>query len=436
MKIILGLKAAFETLCNNRRLDLEYIPDNIQSKIIDTFGKKLSPIQVVNIILDEVRTKGDHSVRDFTTKFDGVNLESLEVSSKAIAEAYSELNPKLVDALHLAKDRILEFHSAYLPKSWMDFSKGYGLIVKPVNRVGAYIPANLSSTVLMTVIPAKVAGVNEIIVTTPSKSNGTPNPAVLVAADIAGADKVFFGGGAQAISAMSFGTQTIPKVDMICGPGNIFVTLAKKMVFGEVGVDGLYGPTETVIIADEHANPTLCATDLLAQSEHDVMATPILITTSQNIADIVQKEVKERSVLLERAKISIESINRNGHIVIVNNLEDAITLSNEFAPEHLSLMVKDPWNYVGKIRNVGTLFLGEQSYEVLGDYVAGPSHVMPTGGTARFGSGLGIWSFLKVSPIIALDNNSASSLTDAAALIARSEGLTAHAEAAEIRKEL
>ena len=259
---------------------------------------------------------------------------------------------------------------------------------------------------------------------------------VLVAADIAGVDRVFAIGGAQAIAAMAYGTASVPPADMICGPGNLFVTLAKKHLFGEVGIDGLYGPTETLVVADETANPTLCAADLLAQAEHDVMAMPVLITTSRRLAEQVDREVRVRLERLDRAAIAREAVEARGWIAVVDDLVEAVDLANEFAPEHLSLMVDEPWSYVGRVRNAGAVFVGESSHEVLGDYVGGPSHVMPTGGTARFSSGLGVHSFVKVSPVLALDDRTSSDLAGPAALIARAEGLTAHAEAAELRDEL
>ena len=288
----------------------------------------------------------------------------------------------------------------------------------------------------MAAIPARVAGVKEVVVCTPSKDGALPDPVVLVAADMAGVDRVFRIGGAQAIAAMAYGTETVPKVDLICGPGNIFVTLAKKLLFGEVGIDGLYGPTETVVIADDTANPTLCAADLLAQAEHDTLARPVLITTSQNLAEAVQRETRTRLQRLDRRDIAAAAVEGQGCVAIVDNLEQALELANQFAPEHLSLMVKEPWIHIGKIKNAGAVFSGEFSHEVLGDYVAGPSHVMPTGGTARFSSGLGVHSFLKISPIVAIDDETSRGLSRAASLIARAEGFTAHAEAAEIREEL
>ena len=259
---------------------------------------------------------------------------------------------------------------------------------------------------------------------------------VLAAAGIAGADRIYRIGGAQAIAAMAYGTESVRRQDMICGPGNLFVTLAKKLLFGEVGIDGLYGPTETVIVADESANPTLCAADLLAQAEHDVLAAAVLITTSEGLAAAVRSEVELRLRRLERGVVARAAMENRGCIAIVDSLREALDLVNDYAPEHLSLMVREPSQYVDRVRNAGAIFLGEFSHEVLGDYVAGPSHVMPTAGTARFSSGLGVHTFVKVSPIVALGDDVPLELTRAASAIARAEGFTAHAEAAEIREEL
>ena len=326
-----------------------------------------------------------------------------------------------------------------MPRDWMDFSAGYGAMARPAERVGVYVPggsAPLPSTALMTAIPARVAGVSEIILCSPARDGGFPEPTTLAAARIAGVDKIFAIGGAQAVAAMAYGTETVPKADIVCGPGNIFVTLAKKLVYGDVGIDGLYGPTETMIVADDAANPTLCAADMLAQAEHDPLATPVLVCVSSALAERVADEVEARLGRLSRESVARAAIEGRGAIAIVENLDEAIDLANRFAPEHLCLAVEDPWRWVGKIRNAGALFMGEFSHEVLGDYVAGPSHVMPTSGTARFNSGVGVHTFLKTIPIIALDDAESAALSESAALIARAEGLTAHAEAAEIRREL
>ena len=305
--------------------------------------------------------------------------------------------------------------------------------------MGVYVPggsAPLPSTALMTAIPARVAGVDEIILCSPARNGGLPEPTTLAAAQIAGADRIFAIGGAQAVAAMAYGTETVPKVDMVCGPGNIFVTLAKKMVYGDVGIDGLYGPTETMIVADASANPTLCAADMLAQAEHDPLATPVLVCVSSALAERVVDEVEARLRRLSRESVARAAIEGRGTVAIVENLDEAIRIANRFAPEHLCLAVEDPWRWVGKIRNAGALFMGEFSHEVLGDYVAGPSHVMPTSGSARFNSGVGVHTFLKTIPVIAIDDAQSAALSESAAVIARAEGLTAHAEAAEIRREL
>ena len=439
MRMVRGLDEATKALCRDRGLKMDRVPSHVQARTAEVFGEPMTPTQVVDLIVNRVREGGDRAIRELTVQLEGIELDELEVPRSAIADSYDQVPDDLQEALSEAACRIREFHEASRPRGWIDPPKGYGQLISPVQRVGAYVPggtASYPSTVLMTAIPARVAGVEEIVMCTPSREGSLPPPVVLVAADIAGVDRLFRIGGAQAIAAMAYGTETVPRVDVVCGPGNIFVTLAKKLLYGEVGIDGLYGPTETVIIADESANPTLCAADLLAQAEHDVLARPVLITTSQKIAEAVEREAKARLDRLDREAVARSSMEDEGCIVIVEDVYEALELSNRFAPEHLSLMVKEPWSYLGRVRNAGAVFLGELSHEVLGDYVAGPSHVMPTGGTARFNSGVGVHSFLKISPIVALDDGSSDKLAEAASLIARAEGLTAHAEAAEIRREL
>ena len=436
MKTVRGLQSAREVLCDGRGLDLDTVPAEVLERTTEALGESLTPVEAVESILRRVREGGDEAVRDLSRSLDGTDPDTLEVPKSAIAEAYSQVSDGLVRALEVAARRARRFHEASRPEGWVDFSEGYGEIVVPVSRVGAYVPRGLASTVLMTAIPARVAGVGEVIVCTPPSDGGLPAPAVLVAADLAGVNRVFSIGGAQAIAAMAYGTESVPRVDMVCGPGNVFVTLAKRLLFGQVGIDGLYGPTETALIADDSANPTLCAADLLAQAEHDVLATPVLITTSEQVAESVQQEISGRADRLERSEIAKASLERRGVVAIVEDMNEALELANDFAPEHLSLMVREPWRHVGRVRNAGALFLGEFSHEVLGDYVAGPSHVMPTGGTARFGSGISVRSFLKVMPVVGLDDETAASISKEAAVIARAEGLTGHAEAAEIRDEL
>jgi len=395
--------------------------------------------KAVESILRQVNSSGDTALRRLTLELDGLNITELEVPRHKLKDAYHSVSEEVVNSLKIAADRIQRFHLSSLPNNWMDESEGYGEVFNPVSRVGVYVPggnARFPSTVLMTVIPARVAGVSEVIITTPSSDGNTPHPSVLVAADIAGVDRVFQAGGAQAIAAMAYGTDTIPAVDLICGPGGLHTTLAKRSVYGTVGIDGLYGPTETVLIADETANPTLCAADLVAQAEHDTLATPVLITTSNQIAEAVQKEAQLRASVLPRSVIAMKSLNDRGTIALVDNLDEAIELANDFAPEHLCLLVTNPQNFLDKVKNAGAIFLGEFSHEVLGDYVAGPSHVMPTGGTAKFGSGVGVHTFLKVSSVICLDEEKAASLSKSASVLARNEGFTGHAEAAEIRDEI
>lgn len=439
MRTARGIEEARKVLASRRGADLEAVPPQVLQRTAQALGEPLTPLQAVQRILKEVRERGDDALRDYTRRLDGVDLERLEVPMSAAAEAYARLPDDLLDALRLAAERISSFHKASMPKGWLDPKEGYGELVTAVERVGAYVPggtARYPSTVLMTVIPARVAGASEVVLATPPGADGVVDPAVLVAADLAGVDRLFQIGGAQAVAAMAYGTESVPRVDIICGPGNLFVTLAKKLLYGEVGIDGLYGPTETLLVADDSANPTLCAADLLAQAEHDVMATPVLITTSERLAEAVEKEIAVRVERLERAEIARSSVEERGCIAIVEGLGEAMELANEFAPEHLCLMVSDPYRHTGDVRNAGAVFLGEYSHEVLGDYVAGPSHVMPTGGTARFSSGLGVRSFLKFSPLVGLERERAAGLAAAASVIGRAEGLTAHAEAAEIREEL
>ena len=440
MLIVHGAAEAAEVLRDRRRRQHDDLPPEVLARSSRALGQPVSTVdEAVRLILARVRDGGDRAVRDLTEKLDGRDPGGLEVSLGAISDAYEQVPDDVVEALRLAADRAREFHRRGLPTGWFDEEQGYGEVVNPMRRVGAYVPAGsapLPSTAIMTVVPARVAGVYEVIAATPPGPDGSPDPSVLVAADIAGVDRVFRIGGAQAVAAMAYGTETVPAVDMLCGPGNVFVTAAKKMLFGEVGIDGLYGPTETLVVADGSANPTLCAADLLAQAEHDVMATPILVTTSADLANDVQRELQVRADRLERGATARQSVESRGCIAVVDSLDDAIAIANDFAPEHVSLMVEDARAHVPRITSAGAIFAGELSHEVLGDYVAGPSHVMPTGGTARFGSGLNVRSFLKISPVVALDDEQSLALGRAAATIGRAEGLTAHAEAAEIREEL
>ena len=439
MRIVYGMKESRETLLAGRGLGLDVVPVSILERTESAFGRSMTPTETAQFIIDRVREGGDDAVRDITKRLDGIELDDFQVPASSIEAAYDEVDGEVVDALRMAAERVRRFQEKSMPESWVDFDEGYGELVNPVERVGIYVPggtARFPSTVLMSVIPARVAGVDEVIVATNPGVDQGVHPVVLVAADIAGADRVLQIGGAQAVAAMALGTETVPKVDMVCGPGGLFTTLAKKLVYGEVGIDGLYGPTETLLIADEYANPTLCAADLLAQAEHDILAKPVLITTSESLAERVNSEIEVRIGRLDRSEIAVRSVDEQGIIAVVDNLDEAFELANAFAPEHVSLVVEDPWSHIGRVRNAGAVFLGEFSHEVLGDYVAGPSHVMPTSGTARFGSGMSVRSFLKFSPVIGLSDRRSEEISQAASVLGRAEGLTAHAEAAEIRSEL
>jgi len=360
----------------------------------------------------------------------------LEVNTEDISAAYNAVDGQLISALELSAGRIRSFHLAVAPKLGIGFVDKYlGRQIKPLHKAGLYIPGGTAaypSTLLMTAIPAKVAGVKEIIVVSPPNRNGDIPAATLAAGHIAQVDHIFKVGGAQAIAALAYGTKSIPRVDKICGPGNIFVTLAKKMVYGVVDIDGLEGPSEMMIVADGKADPSLCAADLLAQAEHDPMASVILVTTSSELADRVDRQIEAQLRRLERCSIATQAINR-GIIVLVDSNGQAIELVNAYAPEHLSLMVSNAASLVSEVRNAGCIFVGEDSPVVLGDYVAGPSHVLPTGGSACYSSPLGVEDFLKISNIVAFDKSAMQELRGAAITMAKAEGLDAHAQAMLLR---
>ena len=433
LKTYVGLEAGQEVLAQRRQPKASTPTAESRRRTIEIFGEDITPELSVRRILDDVRRDGDEAVRNYTRLLDGMDDEALEVDKRKINNAPSQVDPALIEALTLSARRVEDYHRSSMPKGWMDPARGLGERLIPMQRVGVYAPggtASYPSTVLMTAIPARVAGVEEVILCTPSTS-----PAVMAAAAIAGVDRVFRVGGAQAVGAMAYGTESIGKVDMICGPGNLFVTLAKQMVYGEVAIDGLYGPTETVLIADDSADPVLCAADLLAQAEHDPLASPILVTSSASLAEGINAELDRQLTLLERKDIAVTALTNGGCIVLVDTLDEAMELANQVAPEHLCLLVDNPWQWADKVRNAGGVFVGQYSPEVVGDYVAGPSHVMPTGGTARFSSALGVHQFLKSMPIIGLNAEGFPEMAKAVSTIARWEGLTAHARAMEIRME-
>ena len=439
LRVIKGLAEARKETWRVDPADVDSLPQSIEDRTVETFGERLSPVRVVERILDDVRRKGDDAVRHYAHILDGAppgQTWQMEVPAEQVARARKHVSAELVTALELSAARVEEFHRATTRHSWVDLSSGLGELVVPLERVGIYAPggsATYPSTVLMTAIPARVAGVKEVILSSPSGKGGDPDPALLVAADIAGVDRVFRVGGVQAIGAMAFGTASVPKVDKVCGPGNVFVTLAKKLVYGSVDIDGLYGPTETVVIADETANPAYCAADLLAQAEHDPLASPILVTTSPVLVSEVEAVLESQLESMERVDMARASIETRGKVVLLDTIDEAIELANAIAPEHLCLMVKEPWEWAGKVTHAGGVFLGEFSPEVMGDYVAGPSHVMPTGGTARFSSALSVHHFLKTMPVVGLKPSKYPELARAAAVIARAEGMTGHARAVEIR---
>ena len=440
MRIIEGFEPAKSVL--SRQPGAEFLLDSpaLRQSIKDIFGAEISPEQAVGKIIDEVRKKGDAALFDYTLKIDRVKLTSLEVSKEQIVNAYQEVDEELVSALKLAAERIRSFHLAQKQSIWNSVAKpGSGQLIRPLECIGAYAPggtASYPSTVLMTTIPAKVAGVKEVILVTPPKSNGAVPPATLVAADIAQVDRIFSIGGAQAIAALAFGTESVPKVDKVCGPGNIFVVLAKKLVYGTVDIDGLHGPSETLIIADETANPEYCAADLLAQAEHDPLASAILITNSRRLADEVNQEVEQQLRVLKRQAIAAESLKNRGAIAVVADIDEAIELANLYAPEHLLLMVREADAYIDKVSNAGCIFTGGKATVVLGDYVYGPSHVLPTGATARFSSPLNILDFIKLISLVNVDEADLQQLGRAASVIARAEGLDAHARAVEKRLDI
>jgi histidinol dehydrogenase len=399
-------------------------------------GEDAAQEQAVREIIADVRQRGDAALFDLTLKFDGVKLDVLEVTPEQVNKAYLEVDKELIAALELAAERITAYHTEQKQALVKDNAKSkLGWLMRPLERIGVYAPggsAPLPSSLLMTAVPARVAGVKEIIVMTPPGKQGRVPPVLLAAAKIAKVDRIFSVGGAQAIAALAYGTKTIPAVDKIYGPGSSYVTLAKKMVYGAVGIDGLYGPSEVIIIADDTANATYVAADLLAQAEHG-LATSILITTSRKLADAVNLEVEKQLKDLPRRDIIAEVMEKRGFIAVVSSVDEAVELANLYAPEHLCLTVKNADSYVEKVSNAGCLFVGESAVEALVDYVAGPSHVLPTGGTARFGSGLNILDFVKLISVVKTDNTDLKQLGGAASVIARAEGLDAHARAVEKR---
>jgi histidinol dehydrogenase len=399
------------------------------------FGTTLSPEAFVERVRIEIRTRGDGAIREISARLDEGVDGALETSQAEIVAAYKSVSAEFVADLRAAAYRIEAFHRLQPNGSWIDYGEGLGQIVRPLDRVGLYAPAGRGaypSTVLMTAIPARVAGVREIVMCTAAR-NGKQRAEMLVAADIAGVHRVFKVGGAQAICAMAYGTQSVPRVDKVLGPGNVFVVLAKRRVYGAVDVDQLPGPTETLVIADDTADAPEVAADLLAQAEHDPLATSILVTTDAVLAECVATAVEEQLCTLPTGEVARASLTSRGGAVIAPDLPTAMAIANDFAPEHLCLLVRDPWSWVGEVHHAGGIFVGANSPEAAGDYVAGPSHVMPTGRTARFASPLSVTDFVKRVSVIGLSSRRLAEIGPVAARLARAEGFEAHARAVEIR---
>ena len=433
MKRVIGAAAGIDFFKRERNLPTEAVLSDGRG----LFPNKVSPIEFASRVIDIVRNEGDAGLARINTALDGSSPEKFEVPQSEIDAAFQNLDPTSINALELAADRVRKFQSKGLPQSWTDGAGKFGERVTPLGSVAAYVPAGtapLASTVIMTVVPAKVAGVEEIIVVTPAPGDSMPHPAVLAAAKIAGASRVFKLGGAQAIAAMAYGTETVPSVDLICGPGSAWVTAAKKLVYGDVGIDGLYGPTETLVIADDSADPRFTASDLIAQAEHDTVAMPILVGLSDEIIDKTEAEIERQLEDLPRENIARAAFTNRGVAVVVETTLEAIAVANAAAPEHLCILTADADDLVDKVTSAGGLFVGEWSAEVMADYVAGPSHVMPTAGTARFSSALSVRNFVRVTPVLTFDDDTFLKLSKDAELLAKLEGLHGHAAASEYRR--
>jgi histidinol dehydrogenase len=406
------------------------------------FGRDLDAEAAVRAIIAEVRTQGDAALRRFASAIDGYAPDPIRVTPQEFAGARAAVSADVAAALRLAAERLQRFHERQRAHAATSFREdGVGQIVRALQRVGLYVPGTRAvypSSVLHAAIPARVAGVEEISIVTPALptpgGGGAVSALKLVAAEIAGVSAVYRVGGAHAIAAMAYGTESVPAVDKICGPGGRFVTLAKRQVFGDVGIDAIYGPTETMIIADAEADPEVCAADLLAQAEHDELAAPWLLTPSAALAEAVAAAVPRQAATLPRAAIALAAFTNGGGIVVTESLDEALELANAFAPEHLALLVPDAERHLGKVRNAGGIFLGEGSPEALADYLAGPSHVMPTSGSARFASALSVADFLKISAVVNVSEAQLQTLAPPAATLARAEGLEAHARSLDRRR--
>ncbi|MDD2497103.1 MAG: histidinol dehydrogenase [Desulfitobacteriaceae bacterium] len=400
-------------------------------------------IAAVQEILTEVKTKGDQALLKYTRQFDGASLnqEDIKVSDSEITDAYQEISPQSLDSLRLALQNIKEFHLKQLTKSWMEPDEQgslLGQLVRPLERVGIYVPggtASYPSSVLMNAVPAKVAGVEEIIMVTPPGKDGSINPLTLVAAREAGVKEIYRVGGVQGVAALAFGTESIKRVDKITGPGNIYVTLAKKMVYGDVDIDMLAGPSEILVVADSFADPVYLAADLLSQAELEILAAAILVTPDRTLAKGVQRELDRQLQDLPRSQIAAQSVEKRSAIIITKDLEEALDIANQIGPEHLELMVKNPFELLGKVKNAGAVFLGDHTPEPVGDYWAGPNHILPTGGTARFYSPVNVDTFMKKTSVIYFSRSRLEKEGHHIIRLAEQEGLEGHANAVRVRLE-
>ena len=397
--------------------------------------------ETVENILKDVKKRGDKALFEYTKKFDKVNLKTLEVSEEEIQKAFDTIDKELLEVIKYSHDNIKLFHERQVRNNFIvkkENGVSLGQIINPIEKVGLYVPGGTAaypSTVLMNAVPAKIAGCKEIIMVTPPTSDGTILPSLLVAAKIAGVDRIFKVGGAQSIAALSYGTESIPKVHKIVGPGNIYVAMAKKMVYGEVSIDMIAGPSEVLIIADDSANPVHVAADLLSQAEHDKLAASILVTTSKELAKNVAEQLEIQLKELEREEIARVSIETQGRIIVTKTIDEAIKISNEIAPEHLELSVSNPFELLTRVKNAGSIFMGHNTPEPLGDYLAGPNHTLPTSGTAKFSSPLSVDDFIKKSSFIYYSKEGLEEVKDKVIKFAESEGLTAHARSVSKRFE-
>lgn len=410
----------------------------------DIFARAVTAVNVeetVSAILKNVKEQGDQALFQYCRQFDGVDLSSLVVTPEEIQEAVAQADPKFIAVLEKAAENIRRFHRSQVRNSFvLTGEKGVvmGQRIIPIDKAGLYVPGGTAaypSTVLMDAIPAKIAGCGQVVIVTPPGKDGKVNPGVLLAAHVAGVDKIFKVGGAQAIAALAYGTETIPRVDKIVGPGNAFVAEAKKQVYGQVSIDMIAGPSEILVVADGTCNPRHVAADLLSQAEHDKLASAVLVTDSPALAKAVQAEIEVQIQSLDRYQIARASIDNNGKIIVADSLKTAIQIANEIAPEHLELCVEDPFSYLGEIRHAGSIFLGKNCPEALGDYMAGPNHTLPTSGTARFSSPLSVDDFIKKTQYTYFTREALEELGEDVAYFARQEGLTGHARSALIRLE-